>query len=364
MAHPTEVHHPDLTAKQRKAIDTIDSNGQHLLGLINDILDISKIEAGREELRPSNFDLQTMLQGLESMFAMRCGQKKLAWRFEEDLPSPAVHADESKLRQVLINLLGNAVKFTSAGEVSLRVTTDDDRYTFEVADSGPGIPPDKQVSIFAPFQQEVEGVRQGGTGLGLAISSRHIELMGGKIQLDSSPGAGARFFFTLTLPASAAPIIAAEKGDWSHVQHLAAGTSVRALVVDDVETNRDVLGLFLSDIGVEVEKAENGLRALECVRQQMPDIIFLDILMPELDGPGTVEQLFAEYGTDATKIVAVSASVFDHQRKNYMDMGFNHFIDKPVRSATVYQCPCAQIWPPTPNAVAFRPGRSRRERKR
>jgi signal transduction histidine kinase/CheY-like chemotaxis protein len=331
---------PDLTDKQRKGISTIDSSGQHLLGLINDILDISKIEAGHEEIRLADFDLKGMLHGLDAMFAMRCVQKDLTWRLEENVSAAAVHGDEGKLRQVLINLLGNAVKFTSKGEVVLRVTAvEGERYTFEVCDTGPGIPLDRQLSIFEPFQQEEEGLRQGGTGLGLAISSRHIKMMEGEIQLESSPGVGSRFFFALRLPAAEALLVAqGATGDWSHVRHLAAGTSVRALVVDDVATNREVLTLLLSNIGVEVEEAEDGLQALERVSAQMPDIIFLDILMPVLDGPGTIKRLFAQYGKDATKVAAVTASVFEHQRKSYMEMGFVRFIDKPVRAAIIYQC--------------------------
>jgi signal transduction histidine kinase len=162
---------PGLQDSHRKAIETI---GEHLLGLINDILDISKIEAGRETLNLTDFDLRDMVDGLGSMFAMRCQQKGLDWKIEADIPTGRVHGDEGKLRQVLINLLGNAVKFTQEGEVGLKVEARAEyRYSFAIRDTGPGIPEDKQTSIFEPFQQEDEGMRQGGTGLGLAISLRH-----------------------------------------------------------------------------------------------------------------------------------------------------------------------------------------------
>ncbi len=330
---------PGLDDRFRKAIETIGHSGEHLLGLINDILDISKIEAGREQLNPTDFDLQGMLGGLGGMFEMRCQQKDLSWRLEVDVPAGQVHGDEGKLRQVLINMLGNAVKFTHQGDVTLRVKSgENDQYEFEVSDTGPGIPQDKQAAIFQPFQQEDEGIRQGGTGLGLAISLRHVEMMGGEIGLESTPGAGSRFTFTLPLPPGQGPAKEEPVMDWSRVVHLAEGCSVRALVVDDVAANRDVLEQMLTRIGVEVETAEDGAQALDLIRRQMPDIVFLDIRMPVMDGPETLERLFEEHGRDATVVVAVTASVFDHQREHYLAMGFGEFIDKPLRAEQIYAC--------------------------
>ena len=151
---------PELQDAQRKAIKTIGNSGEHLLGLINDILDISKIEAGREILNLTGFDLQGMVNGLGSMFEMRCYQKGLGWKLTADLPVGQVHGDEGKLRQVLINLAGNAVKFTEVGEVELNVSAlEEDQYSFVVSDTGAGIPAEKQASIFEPFQQEDEGMR-------------------------------------------------------------------------------------------------------------------------------------------------------------------------------------------------------------
>ena len=328
---------PELQDSHRKAIETIGKSGEHLLGLMNDILDISKIEAGREILNPTDFDLRGMVDDLGSMFAMRCQQKDLGWKLTVDLPAGHVHGDEGKLRQVLINLLGNAVKFTEGGEVELDVAAlGEDRYSFAVSDTGPGIPKEKHASIFEPFQQEDEGMRQGGTGLGLAISLRHVQMMGGEIELDSTPGEGARFAFALTLPPGRQSAVKQDTTDWSRVRHLAAGQVVRALVVDDVATNRDVLSLMLTHIGVEVKTAENGARALERIGIRMPDIVFLDIRMPVMDGPQMLERLFAQYGRDATVVVAVTASVFDHQRREFLEMGFRGFLDKPLRTEHIY----------------------------
>ena len=329
----------DLPEHHRKSLETIGSSGEHLLGLINDILDISKIEAGQAMLNPTDFALDDTVNGLGGMFEMRCQQKGLEWQLDADVPPGAVHGDEGKLRQVLINLLGNAVKFTQSGEVGLNVETlEENRYRFEVWDTGLGIPKEKQQSIFEPFQQEDEGMRQGGTGLGLAISLRHAQLMDGELELESTPGRGARFTFTLTLPPGE---VAAKKEtsiDWSRVRRIADGHSVQALVVDDVATNRDVLSQILSQIGAQVQTAENGVKGLELIGRAMPDIVFLDISMPVMDGPQMLEHLFERHGVEATVIIAVTASVLDHQRRKHLDMGFSGYLAKPLRTEQVYAC--------------------------
>ena len=328
---------PELQPSQRKAVETIGSSGEHLLGLINDILDISKIEAGREALHSTDFDLRGMVEGLGNMFEMRCQQKGLNWRMATDLSAGGVHGDVGKLRQILINLVGNAVKFTQSGEVKLQVEAHgQERFLFVVSDTGPGIPKEKQASIFEPFQQEDEGMRQGGTGLGLAISLRHVQMMGGQIELESTPGAGARFSFVLTLPPGGGETAEVDSTDWSRVRGLADGQSVRALVVDDVETNRDVLRGMLARIGVGVETAQHGAEALELIGRQMPDIVFADIRMPVMDGPQMLERLVEQYGREATVVVAVTASIFDHQRQHFLDLGFAGFLDKPLRAEQIY----------------------------
>ena len=333
-----------LDGRQHQAVETIGRSGEHLLGLIDNILDLSKIEAGREELNPAPFDLQGLIEGLAAMFELRCQQQSLAWRLEVDLAAGALHGDEGKLRQVLINLLGNAVKFTPAGQVRLKVEVQDpDRYRFEVSDTGRGIAADQQAAIFEPFQQEEEGLRQGGTGLGLAISRQHVELMGGQLELDSAPEEGAHFFFTLTLPAARVQPPAEATAAWTRVEHLAAGVSVQALVVDDQEANRDILAQMLTRIGAEVDTAENGVQALERVRARMPDIVLMDIRMPVMDGPQTLRHLFEEYGREAIRVVAVTASVFEHQRQAYLEMGFNEFLNKPLRAEQLYACLAAQL---------------------
>lgn len=337
-----------LSDRQRHGVRTIEQSGQHLLGLINDVLDISKIEAGREEFDPSVFYLRDLVQGLSAMFTIRCQQKELQWELLDDLPAEQVVGDENKLRQVLINLLGNAVKFTQEGTVGLRVESrGDNRVYFEVFDDGEGIPKDRQEAIFEPFQQDTAGVRYGGTGLGLAIAKRHVELMGGQLELESEIGRGARFYFVLLLPLGDASVasdkLAEPEQDWSGVKHLLDGQSVDALIVDDVPTNRDVLSQMLEKIGVSYALADSGEMALEMVRQKIPDIVFMDIRMPGIDGAETMKRLFDEHGKASMKIVAVTASVFEHQRQLYESAGFDAFIDKPLRVEQIYACLAEQL---------------------
>ncbi len=326
-----------LTEAQRRAVETIHDSGSHLLGLINDVLDISKIEAGRLELNPINFNLKRTTASLSTMFEERCRQKKLSFRVEDDIPDAYVWGDESKLRQVLINLLGNAVKFTEKGEVVLRVqAAGGERYSFEVHDSGPGIAPDRREAIFEPFEQDRRTGRLGGTGLGLPIARRNVELMGGSLEADSTVGEGARFFFALELPSvDDLPRSPGAEASTS-VSHLAAGFEVTALVVDDIATNRDILRQLLERIGVEVATADSGQGALEAVRERRPDIVFLDIRMPGMDGSDTRARLVEEHGSEAMKIVAVTASVFEHQRLAFLRDGFDAFLDKPLRTEQIY----------------------------
>jgi signal transduction histidine kinase/ligand-binding sensor domain-containing protein/CheY-like chemotaxis protein len=328
----------NLSPDQRKAIQTIGHSGEHLLGLINDVLDISKIEAGREELYLTHFNIKDFIRTLEQIFQIRCQQENLIWKLEESVLNISIRGDENKLRQALINLLGNAIKFTDQGQITLKIEArENSQYYFEVSDSGPGISKERQNQIFEPFHQEEAGKQQGGTGLGLAISLRHIQMMGGNIELKSAPGQGAKFFFTLTLPATET-VSVSDGTKWSHVQKLSDTHTVKALIVDDTATNIEVFERILINIGVTVETAQNGIKALERIEQSMPDIVFMDIRMPEMDGPVTLQHIFDKHGKNATKIVAVTASVFDHQRQRYFTMGFDGFIDKPIRAERIYAC--------------------------
>ncbi|MFB3784859.1 MAG: two-component regulator propeller domain-containing protein [bacterium] len=361
-----------LPAETRSAVSTIAESGNHLLALINDILDLSKVEAGCVELVPADFDLVHCVKGLASIFEFRCQQKGLAWRVEwrtsrpiggeagnpESIPPmPArriVRGDEGKLRKILSNLLSNAVKFTDAGEVVLRITESPSpppeaaggiaetvSYTFELIDTGIGIPAAAQESIFEPFVQEVSGQRRGGTGLGLAIAKQHVELLGGRIGIDSTPGQGSRFFFTVPLKSGSDGFApgAGEAGPDGRrsIKRLAEGCKVRALVVDDIQENRDVLAQLLRDVGVEVITAESGRQALEAVDAFSPDIVFMDIRMPDMDGMTAAKHLRARPELAYLKLVAVSASALVQERERYFENGFEEFIAKPIAAGKVYE---------------------------
>jgi len=357
---------PDLPPNHKQAVNTIENSGNHLLALINDVLDLSKIEAGRLELNETDFDLNTLIDTLSTMFQMRCeqkvgdtgfseqssekGVKGLDWQVEwlngQDARSTErilVHGDEGKLRQILINLLGNAVKFTESGGITLRINPKSGdfgytpHFTFEVIDTGMGISPEDQAKIFAPFHQGEQSSMQGGTGLGLAIAKRYIELMGGELEIESEVGSGSRFFFTIPLPSAASETIA-ESSQWSEVTQLAAGYQVKALVADDTEVNRIVLSRILIDLGIKVIEAENGQEAVEVFREHRPDIVFMDIRMPVLDGLEAGQRIMEEFSKDRFKLVAISASTLKHEQQTYLDAGFDDFISKPFRFERVCEC--------------------------
>ena len=324
----------------RDAVATILSSGDHLLHLINEILDLSKIDAGRMELTPTDFDLAALLRELGAMFQQPCEEKHLGLRLElpPDERPLLVNGDEGKLRQVLINLLANAVKFTARGRVTLRgVQGEDDEWRFQVEDTGPGIAPAALESIFDPFQQG-PGVRtEGGTGLGLAIARRQAEIMGGRLSVRSEVGQGSCFELNLSLPSVLHPIprgaaVAAE------IEHLAAGHHVRALVVDDIAENRDVLSTLLTLVGCEVVLAEHGRQAIEVVRVSRPQIVFMDMRMPALDGIAATRRIVEEFGGTGLKVVATSASALVHQREPYMKAGCDDFVAKPFRAERIYGC--------------------------
>jgi PAS domain S-box-containing protein len=345
-----QILHRDRSLRdgQREAMRTILSSGNHLLALIDDILDLSKIEAGHVTVATADFDLGRLVDDTAAMFRHKCRQKAIGLHVEAVTPG-TVRGDEGKLRQVLINLLGNAVKFTDAGGVTLRVTpgASDNAYHFVVADTGPGIPPDAQLGVFEAFQQASAGIQRGGTGLGLAISRQYVELMGGRLDLESSPGVGSRFSFELELAAAASPADGDEgAGDArQRVGELVRRRGVRALVVDDVPANRGVLAEILAAAGCDVETADSGEAALERVRHGAPDVAFVDVMMPGIDGLETARRMIGHIGAGTTRLVATTASVFAHERARYAAAGFDDVIAKPIRCERVYACLEALLGP-------------------
>ncbi|MCP4695705.1 MAG: response regulator [Gammaproteobacteria bacterium] len=326
-----------LTKEQRNSLQIIENSGNHLLALINDILDISKIEAGAMELREEVFSLCELMEGIAAIFRIRCEQKNLNWRVENAInESMPIYGDQGKLRQILINLLGNAVKFTETGEVVLRVTPQEDAYyQFDVIDTGPGISQTFLTNIFEPFSTGEIGFDRGGTGLGLAISKRQVEFMGGTLRVASEPGKGACFSVRLRLPKIQADI-ALRMQKCPEVLHLASGLCVSALVVDDVEENRNILCEMLRGIGVDVYEASNGRNALDKIHEKQPDIIFSDICMPVMDGIELINHIHNMYSNEQLPCVAITASTLEHQNLHVLNAGFDAFIPKPFNFDAIY----------------------------
>ena len=320
---------PQLTARQRRAVETICSSGQHLLDLVNDVLDLSKIEARRMPLHTAPFDLRRTLDEIENMFAIRCTEKGLNWTSDYDgrISTWTVAGDVSKLRQALFNLLANAVKFTDQGGVTLRVTLlQPDVFNFVVADTGPGVADASTQRIFEPFSQAEEGNKKGGTGLGLTIATHQIELMGGHLEIDSRPDQGARFYFTLRLPAI---VIDLPKPTPSAPKRVRFKQHLRALVVDDISVNRHLLRELVEDCGLEVSEACNGEEALQQAERINPAVIFLDQRMPKLLGTDTTRALRQRYD-GAVKIVMVSALAYEQNLEEFRQAGVDATLRKPL----------------------------------
>jgi PAS domain S-box-containing protein len=333
----------------KENLKIIGRSGEHLLGLINDVLDMSKIEAGRTELNPATFNLPRLLDDLAAMFRLRAEAKALRFEMLVDGESvPYVVGDEGKIRQALINLLGNAVKFTRLGYVKLHVSAERRNVTLEeqsgelwlvgsVEDSGPGISEEEQPKVFEPFMQASRGHQnQEGTGLGLAISRQHARLMGGDISVSSTPGHGSIFRFEIPIePGDAgvtirrtAPrrVIAIQKRTPEEEQE-----APKILVVDDHPANRDWLMKLLSSIGFSVAAAENGEAAIRSWEQWDPCLILMDVHMPVMDGLEATRRIKADPRGKETIIVALTASAMDGDRRAVVQSGVDDFVAKPCR---------------------------------
>jgi CheY-like chemotaxis protein len=323
-----------LPPEQRDAVSGITSSGKHLLGLINEILDLSKIEAGRMELNPVDFDLTALASGLAATFRPLCAQKRIGFRLEAG-PGARVRGDEGKLRQVLINLVGNAVKFTSGGEVFLGIRpAADGRWLFEVVDTGFGIPEHERADIFKPFHQGSGAQHQGGTGLGLAIAQRQVQLLGGQLDLESERGVGSRFSFSIPLAPASGELATVHP----RVGRLAAGRKVCTLVVDDNRENREVLGRMLASAGCEVCFAAHGTEALKQLRARKPAIVFLDVILAGANGLEIAREILNDASLGSPKIVAHTASALARYREDAREVGCVDFLAKPFQCEQLYEC--------------------------
>ncbi|MCC5632210.1 PAS domain S-box protein [Nostoc sphaeroides CHAB 2801] len=352
-----------LNPNQRESLATINRSGEHLLNLINDVLEMSKIEAGQIIFNPEDFDLYLLLQTLQEMFQVRAQTKQLFLRFEiaPNLPR-YIQTDEGKLRQVLINLLGNAVKFTQTGGVTLRVSlgsreqggnssplppaprpsASSPSLHFEVEDTGRGIAPEEMNNLFQPFVQTTSGIQtKEGTGLGLTISRQFVRLLGGDIHLTSSIGQGSTFSFDIQVNLAAA-LKASPKLSKGRVLKLAADQpSYRVLVVDDRKENRDLIVQLLGSIGFEIEAANNGQEAIAIWQTWQPHLIWMDMRMPVMNGYDATKEIRArERSTNAnhrTVIIALTASAFEEQQASILAAGCDDLVRKPFREQVIFE---------------------------
>jgi len=324
-----------LEEKQMKAVRVINQSGNHLLSLITDSLDLSRIEAGKMELHAAPCDLRAMIGTVEEMMRVPAEQKALIFSamIGDEVPM-AAELDEKRLRQVLLNLLGNAVKFTSSGRVTLLVSARDirdghARLRFEVIDSGPGLSAEEIERIFRPFEQagSVER-RDAGTGLGLTISRQLVELMGSEIHVHSRLGNGSSFWFEIRVPVIA-PASQSTAVDIARVSRY-AGPRRRVLVVDDGEGNRALLAAMLDEYGFDCDEAENGLEALRSAARSKPDLVLMDLNMPVLDGLETTRLIRMIEPLKDVPVIVISANVAEDSAALCVAAGSDAFLTKPV----------------------------------
>ena len=349
----------DLNPQQQGYLNSINQSGEHLLSLINDVLEMSKIEAGKVSLNPSDFDLYGLLAGIHLMFQFKASSKGVDLLLEKAANLPKyIHTDESKLRQVLVNLVGNAVKFTPTGYICLRasvppVVPEDEaeaetnrseaansqqlKVCFEVEDTGKGIDPSEIDALFEPFvQAKSNQSSQAGTGLGLPISRKFVELMGGEMTVSSQLGQGSKFCFSIQAEAvltssiapshSSRPVIGLEPGQPHY----------RILIAEDVPDNRQVLIDLLQPIGFELREAQNGQEAVAIAQQWQPHLIWMDLRMPVMNGYEATQHIKAA-DKNAPVIIAITGSVFQEEQALAISVGCDDFIRKPFRTETIFE---------------------------
>jgi PAS domain S-box-containing protein len=333
-----------LTPAQRQHLDTINRSGEHLLGLINDVLEMSKIEAGRIRLQPGHFDLHALLDDLDRLFRLRTDARQLRFSIEREADLPQfVRADERKLRQIFTNLIGNAVKFTEWGGILVRVHTSGSdagkvRLFAEVEDTGPGIAPDDLSRLFLEFEQTESGIRTGGgTGLGLAISREFVRLMGGEMKVESEIGRGTRFSFDVLIEAGEAHGVETRPDQRRVLALQPEFLGLRVLIADDTPENRSFLEQLLQPLGFQTRVVADGAQAVEEFERWLPQLVLIDLRMPVLDGYEAIRCMRKFPHGAQTPIIAVTASAFDENRRHVLEAGGDEFLGKPFREAELFE---------------------------
>ena len=341
---------PQLTESQRENLDIINRSGEHLLTLINDVLEIAKIEAGRIQLEIAPFDLGAMVRDVADMMRLRAQEKGLQLLLDQSSAFPRyIKGDEARLRQVLVNLVGNAVKFTQHGGVTIRLGVKHnahDHLLMEVEDTGPGIAQEDQQRLFQPFVQLGEAGMQKGTGLGLTISRQFVQLMGGTIGVESTVGKGSIFRVELPVELAEEADIGAPAGEEQagEVIGLAPGQpAYRILIAEDQPENQLLLVKLMTGIGLDVKLAENGEECVRLFQEWRPHLIWMDRRMPVMDGVEATRRIRALPDGQDVKIVAVTASAFKEQRQEMLDAGMDDFVRKPYRFHEIYDCMAKQL---------------------
>ncbi|MEE3719615.1 PAS domain S-box protein [Tumidithrix elongata RA019] len=349
----TQLMARDLSLKEshRSYLKIVHNSGEHLLELINDVLDMAKIEAGRITLNETSFDLYHLLNILEEMFQIRAKEKALQLIFERSPTVPQwIMSDEGKLRQILINLLSNAIKFTDRGTVMLSIeaippSSDLESFNsetktmllFEVADTGDGIPTDKLEQVFEAFEQTEIGKQAiEGTGLGLPISRKFVQLMGGKLTVSSKLGEGSIFQVCFPVNVTEAKMQSARSGDRQVIGLAPNQPEYRLLVVEDRWQSRYFLVKLLESIGFQVQEAENGAQAIAIWEQWQPHLIWMDMRMPVMDGYEATRQIKSHLKGQATVIIALTASALEEEKAIVLSAGCDDFVRKPFREAVIF----------------------------
>ena len=330
---------PSLSRQAHDNVSTIIKSGEHLLGIINDVLEMSRIEAGRAEIRLEPLDLPELLEDLAVMFRHRAEEKGLSLTLDYAVNLPRyIVSDVNKLRQILINMLGNAVKFTKQGSIILNAfPIGNDRIVIEVKDTGIGISKEEQASLFHPFERTRCGEQTaGGTGLGLAISRDYAHLMGGEITVESHPGVGSCFHFEFCAETTVTFLTPSDTSR-QILSLIPEQIGMLVLVVDDASVNRKLLCGILEPLGFVVDEACNGEEAITKASSCAPRIILIDLVMPGMDGIEATRILRQTTCSAAsTTIIGISASAFEEEKRTFIESGLNAFLAKPFREEELF----------------------------
>ena len=333
-SHPTQP-----IQQHQQHLEIINRSGEHLLNLINDVLEMSKIEAGRITLNSNCFNLLKLLDWIKEMFLLKAQTQGLELEFEmADSVPQYIQSDESKLRQVLINLLSNAIKFTSAGLINLKVWYNYPRLYFEVKDTGSGIAADEMETVFDPFIQTESGRNsQQGTGLGLPITRKFVELMGGEISVNSELNQGTTFQFNIQVEEVESSVVKSQSQNKNVIGIAPNQPNYRLLIVDDNWTNRQLLVQLLNPLGFELQEAENGEEAIQKWEVWKPHLIFMDMRMPVLDGYEATQQIKRHLKGQATVIIGLTASALQQDQAIVLSAGCDDFVRKPFRVEILFE---------------------------